>query len=97
VLERAAQVWEAAPGRSHPLLEPGKAGHLAWDGVVVHHVGGEQGIQGVEVACIDRLDDAAVGDFMLLRGHPRSPLSAPGHDGLDPRLWTRPSDSFRRS
>jgi hypothetical protein len=62
--------------RGHPLLEPIKAVHLARDRVVVNHVGSEQCIQGVEVACIDRLDDAAVGDFMLLCGHPRPPLNA---------------------
>jgi len=70
LLDRPTQVWEAALGRSHPLLEPGKAGHLARDGVVVHQVGGEQGIQGVEVSRIDRLNDAVVGDFMLLHEHP---------------------------
>src|SRR5215208_2849250 len=57
-------------------LNPDKAGHLARDGVVVHHVGGEQGIQGIEVARIYRFDDAAVGDFMFLRRHRRSPLNA---------------------
>ena len=44
VADRPAQIWEAALGRGHPLLEPGKAGHLARDGIVVQNVGGEQGI-----------------------------------------------------